>query len=501
MPNLASLLVDTAARHPRRPAVVLDDTVLGYAELDDLSARAGTLLRRAGVRPGDRVALVAPNVPHMPIAYYGILRAGSVVVPLNPLLTPRELAHHFQDAEVSAVVVWETMAGACREALERLGLEVPVVELSAASTLQQLAGVEPLPGLEQRAAQDMAVLLYTSGTTGRPKGAMLTHDNLLGNAEMVVDLFRIVPEDVFFGGLPFFHVFGQTVALNAVVAAGAAVTLLPRFAPRSVLEILRRDGVTVLAGVPSMHVALLEAAGDRPVSLPALRAAISGGAALPVEVLRRFEDVFAVRLYEGYGLSETSPVVSFNQLGGPVRPGSIGTAVPGARLRVLDDTGAEVPTGEVGELAVAGRYVMAGYWRSPEATAEVVRDGWFRTGDLARIDDDGCVFIVDRKKDMILRGGYNVYPREVEEALYEHPAVAEVAVVGIPDDVQGQEVAAFVVLTAEATPDGERLVPELRSWVRERVASYKRPRLYRVVDALPKGPTGKILKREVEHLA
>ena len=442
MPNLASLLVDTAARHPRRPTVVLDDTVLGYAELDNLSARAGTLLRSAGVRPGDRVALIAPNVPHMPIAYYGILRAGSVVVPLNPLLTPRELAHHFQDAEVSAVVVWETMAGACREALERLGLEVPVVELSAAGTLQQLAGVEPLPGLEQRAAQDMAVLLYTSGTTGRPKGAMLTHDNLLGNAEMVVDLFRIVPEDVFFGGLPFFHVFGQTVALNAVVAAGAAVTLLPRF-----------------------------------------------------------EDVFAVRLYEGYGLSETSPVVSCNQLDGPVRPGSLGTAVPGARLRVLDDTEAEVPTGEVGELAVAGRYVMAGYWRHPEATAEVVRDGWFRTGDLARIDDDGCVFIVDRKKDMILRGGCNVYPREVEEALYEHPAVAEVAVVGIPDDVQGQEVAAFVVLTAEATPDGERLVPELRSWVRERVSSYKRPRLYRVVDALPQGPTGKVLKREVEHLA
>ncbi|MFF0991340.1 long-chain-fatty-acid--CoA ligase [Kocuria nitroreducens] len=500
MPNLASLLVDTAARLPRRPAVVLDDTVLSYAELDDLSARAATLLRDGGVHPGDRVALIAPNVPHMPIAYYGILRSGAVVVPLNPLLTPRELAHHFQDAEVSAVVVWEAMAGACREALERLGLDVPVVELSAAGTLQRLAGVEPLAGLEQRGAQDMAVLLYTSGTTGRPKGAMLTHDNLLGNAEMVVDLFRIVPEDVFFGGLPFFHVFGQTVALNAVVAAGAAVTLLPRFAPRTVLEILERDGVTVLDGVPSMHVALLGAAGDRPVALPALRAAISGGAALPVEVLRRFEGVFGVRLYEGYGLSETSPVVSFNQLDGPVRPGSIGTAVPGARLRVLDDTGAEVPTGEVGELAVAGRYVMAGYWRNPEATAEAVRDGWFRTGDLARMDQDGCVFIVDRKKDMILRGGYNVYPREVEEALYEHPAVAEVAVVGISDEVQGQEVAAFVVLTAEAAPDGERLVPELRSWVRERVASYKRPRLYRVVDALPKGPTGKILKREVEGL-
>ena len=501
MPNLASLLADTAAQHPRRPAVKLDDTVLTYSELDALSARAGALVRGAGVRAGDRVALIAPNVPHMPISYYGILRAGAVVVPLNPLLTPRELAHHFQDAEVSAVVVWEAMAEAARAAVAGLGQDVPVLELTAAGTLEQLLGTDPLPGVEERAEGDTAVLLYTSGTTGRPKGAVLTHDNLRANALMVVDLFRITEEDVFFGGLPFFHVFGQTVVLNAVVAAGASVTLLPRFAPRTVLEILVRDGVTVFAGVPSMYVALLAAAGDRTVSHPALRAAISGGAALPVEVLRRFEEVFGTRLYEGYGLSETSPVVCFNQLDGPRKPGSIGSPVPGAELRLLDDEGQDVPVGEVGELAVSGRYVMAGYWRNPEATAEAVQDGWFRTGDLARVDEDGSWYIVDRKKDLILRGGYNVYPREIEEVLYEHPAVAEVAVVGLPDEAQGQEVAAFVVLTEEAAADGERLVPELRSWVRERVASYKRPRAYTVVDALPKGPTGKILKHEVERLA
>ncbi|MGX5358899.1 long-chain-fatty-acid--CoA ligase [Kocuria sp. KH4] len=500
MPNLASLLADTAARHPDRPAVVLDDHVLGYAELDGLAARAAGLLRATGVRAGDRVALIAPNVPPMPIAYYGVLRAGAVVVPLNPLLTPRELAHHFRDAGITAVVVWEAMAGTARAALADLGLDVPVLELGA-GTGQQLAAADPLSGVVERAAEDMAVLLYTSGTTGRPKGAMLTHDNLRGNAAAVVDLFRITEQDVFFGGLPLFHVFGQTVALNAVVAAGAAVTLLPRFAPRTVLEILERDGVTVFAGVPSMYVALLEALGERAASFPALRAAISGGAALPVEVLRRFERTFGTRLLEGYGLSETSPVVCFNRFEGPRRPGSIGTAVPGADLRVLDDRGRELPRGQVGELAVAGPYVMAGYWRNPEATEAAIRGGWFRTGDLARVDEDGFHYIVDRKKDMVLRGGYNVYPREVEEVLYEHPAVAEVAVVGVPDEAQGQEVAAFVVLTAEAAADGERLVPELRSWVRERLASYKRPRLYRVVGSLPKGPTGKILKREVERLA
>ncbi|MFC4902479.1 AMP-binding protein [Kocuria oceani] len=239
---------------------------------------------------------------------------------------------------------------------------------------------------------------------------------------------------------------------------------------------------------------------ERTASFPSLRAAISGGAALPVEVLRRFEEAFGTRLLEGYGLSETSPVVCFNRFEGPRRPGSIGTAVPGADLRVLDDRGRELPRGEVGELAVAGRYVMAGYWRDPAATAAVLRDGWFRTGDLARVDEDGFCSIVDRKKDMVLRGGYNVYPREVEEVLYEHPAVSEVAVVGVPDAAQGQEVAAFVVLTTEPAADGERLVPELRSWVRERLAAYKRPRLHRIVGSLPKGPTGKILKREVERL-
>jgi long-chain acyl-CoA synthetase len=301
-----------------------------------------------------------------------------------------------------------------------------------------------------------------------------------------------------FGGLPFFHVFGQTVALNGVVCAGATVTLLPRFDPARALEILARDEVTVFAGVPSMYIALLHAAGDGPVDLPRLRAGVSGGAALPVEILERFEKVFGAPIYEGYGLSETSPVVCFNQQGQARKPGSIGTAVRGARLKVVDDQDREVPVGEVGELVVAGEYVMAGYWRNPEATAAAVRDGWFHTGDLARVDEDGFYYIVDRKKDMVLRGGYNVYPREVEEVIYQFPGIAEAAVVGVPDEEMGEEVAAVVAFRDVLADGATGKLGELDAFVRERVALYKQPRWYKVVDELPKGPTGKILKRSLD---
>ena len=498
MTNLATLLTASAAASPDARAVVLDDTVLGYGALDDLSARVASMLVSAGVAPGDRVAMILPNVPHMPIAYYGILRMGGVVVPLNPLLTPRELTYHFEDAEVSVVLVWEAVAGATREAVAGLGRKVSVVEVSAAGTLQTLAQIPPLPEVLDQADDDPAVLLYTSGTTGRPKGAVLTHHNLRSNAELSAELFSLGPGDVMFGGLPFFHVFGQTVALNGVVSAGATVTLLPRFDPARALEILARDEVTVFAGVPSMYIALLHAAGEGPVDLPALRAGVSGGAALPVEILERFEKVFGAPIYEGYGLSETSPVVCFNQQGQARKPGSIGTAVRGARLRIVDDQDREVPVGEVGELVVAGEYVMAGYWRNPEATAAAVRDGWFHTGDLARVDEDGFYYIVDRKKDMVLRGGYNVYPREVEEVIYQFPGIAEAAVVGVPDEEMGEEVAAVVAFRDVPAGGADGKLGELDAFVRERVAQYKQPRWYKVVDELPKGPTGKILKRSLD---
>ncbi|MGX5358897.1 long-chain-fatty-acid--CoA ligase [Kocuria sp. KH4] len=498
MTNLAALLRDSAAAAPDARAVVLDDRVLSYGALDDLSARVASTLAAAGIRPGDRVAMILPNVPHMPIAYYGILRLGGVVVPLNPLLSARELTYHFQDAEVSLVLVWEAVAEAARAAVGQLPREVPVVEVTATGTLQRLGAVPPMPELADRADHEPAVLLYTSGTTGRPKGAVLTHHNLRANAELSASLFGLGPGDVMFGGLPFFHVFGQTVALNGVIAAGAAVTLLPRFDPAKALEILVRDGVTVFAGVPSMHIALLHAAGEGPVELPHLRAGISGGSPLPVEVLERFERVLGAPVYEGYGLSETSPVVCFNQEAHGRRPGSIGTVVRGARLRVVDDRDEDVPAGEIGELVVAGEYVMAGYWRNPEATEAAIRGGWFHTGDLARVDEDGFHYIVDRKKDMVLRGGYNVYPREVEEVIYQFPGIAEAAVVGVPDETLGEEVAAVVAFRDAPGAGTDARLDELDAFVRERVARYKHPRYYKVVDELPKGPTGKILKRSLD---
>jgi long-chain acyl-CoA synthetase len=335
--------------------------------------------------------------------------------------------------------------------------------------------------------------LYTSGTTGRPKGAELTHAGLVANAEISSrTLFSVGPDDVVMGCLPLFHVFGLTCGLNVSVASGATLTLLPRFDPAKALEILRRDGVTVFEGVPTMYAAMLHLPDADPANAATLRLCASGGAALPVEILRGFEEKFGCVILEGYGLSETSPVASFNHPG-MRKPGSIGTPIEGVEMRLIDDEWNTVAAGEIGEIAIRGHNVMKGYWDKPEATAEAIKDGWFRTGDMARVDDDGYYFIVDRKKDLIIRGGYNVYPREIEEVLHEHPAVAEVAVIGLAHPSLGEEVGAAVALKpgASATPE------ELTAFAKERVAAYKYPRRLWLVDELPKGPTGKILRREV----
>lgn len=345
-----------------------------------------------------------------------------------------------------------------------------------------------------RADDDAAVILYTSGTTGRPKGAVLTHGNLRSNTATVARLLGITGDDTVFGGLPFFHVFGQTCGLNAAVLTGACVTLLPRFDAAKALRILTRDRVTVMEGVPTMFVALLaaaDAAGG--ASVDTVRVSATGGSAMPVEVLHRFEAAFGCPVVEGYGLSETSPVVTLGAVDGVRKPGSIGVPVDGVEVRLLDDEGKEVTEGEVGEIAVLGPNVMRGYWNRPEADAAAFTDGWFRTGDLARRDEDGHYFIVDRKKDLIIRGGYNVYPREIEEVLYTHPAVAEAAVIGLPHELHGEEICAVLTLKPGTAATAE----ELRDYAKERVAAYKYPRTVRLVEALPKGPTGKILKREL----
>jgi len=298
---------------------------------------------------------------------------------------------------------------------------------------------------------------------------------------------------VILGGLPLFHSFGQTCGLNTAVAAGACLTLVPRFSSGGVLHVLQRDQVSIFEGVPTMYIALLGDPHREKYDVSTLRLSVSGGAALPVEVLHGFEEAFGCVILEGYGLSETSPVASFNHPDRPRKPGSIGTPIRGVELRVLDDRGADVPPGEVGEIAIRGHNVMKGYWLREDATHEAIRDGWFRSGDLARVDEDGYFFIVDRKKDLIIRGGYNVYPREVEEVLYEHPAVAEAAVVGVPDLALGEEVGAAVVLKPGAAASAD----EIRDFVKGQVAAYKYPRHVWLADALPKTATGKVLKREI----
>ncbi|MFF3511760.1 long-chain fatty acid--CoA ligase [Streptomyces sp. NPDC002573] len=490
MPNLAEFLTRTAQRQPERPALRLDTQITTYAELDERSARVAALLRAEGVGPGDRVALMLPNVPEFVVLYYGILRAGAIVVPMNPLLKAREIGYQLGDSGAALLFEWYQAPGEGAQGAAAAGTRHIVVEPSSLAGL--LSGHEPLTAVTETAGDDVAVLLYTSGTTGRPKGAALTHAGLRHNTEVNTEhVQRMTAQDVVVGCLPLFHIFGQICAMSVAVHSGASLTLIPRFDPATVLEAIVRDGATVFDGVPTMYAALLQHPAE--VEVPTLRMCLSGGASLPVEVLHGFERRFGCTVLEGFGMSETSPVVTFNHLDRPRKAGSIGTPIQDVEVRLLDDDGRDVGPGEVGELAVRGPNVMKEYWNLPEATAAAIPDGWLRSGDLARQDEDGFLYIVDRKKDMIIRGGYNVYPREIEEVLHEHPAVALAAVVGVRHERLGEEVAAAVVLRKGARAGAE----ELQQFVRDRVAAYKYPRMVWLVEALPTGPTGKILKREI----
>ncbi len=490
--NLASILTDSVQRDSEAVALKLDDAEVSYGLLDEGSARIAALLAAKGVEPGDRVGIMLPNVPYFAIVYYGILRAGGVVVPMNVLLKGREVKFYLEDPEAKVVFAWHDFAEAAEKGADDAGADCILVKPGEFEKL--LADVEPKTEVAERADDDTAVILYTSGTTGTPKGAELTHSNLRRNVEVASGLWDYSDEDVILGALPLFHSFGQTCSLNCAINAGATLTLLPRFEPAKALEILERDKVTVFLGVPTMYSAMLNCDGREKYDTSCLRMCGSGGAAMPVEVMRGFEEAFDCKVLEGYGLSETSPVASFNHPDKERKPGSIGTPIEGVEMKVVDDDGKEVPQGEVGEILIKGHNVMKGYWNKPDATKESIKDGWFHTGDMAQIDEDGYFFIVDRKKDMIIRGGYNVYPREIEEVLYEHPAVREAAVLGIPHDELGEEVGAAVALK-----DGQDVSEDdLRAHVKEQVAGYKYPRKIWFVDELPKGPTGKILKREIE---
>ncbi|MGH9409565.1 MAG: long-chain-fatty-acid--CoA ligase [Vicinamibacterales bacterium] len=513
--NLASVLTHSGRLTPERAAITCGSRTLTYAELDSQSTRAAGALAGLGVRPGDRVVLSCPNVPWFPVAYFAILKAGASVVPLNVLLKPREIALHLRDCGARVMLAFDgtselPMREMARTACDDVG-GIALVRLPAGASGETPDAPATLPALMQSATpfelpatspDDTAVILYTSGTTGRPKGAELSHANMVGNAVVCHDMFK----PAFDGGtgqdatlitLPLFHSTAQTAQMNAGLYGGFRLVLLPRFDPVAVLDAFSREQIGLWVGVPTMYWALLQHARTSGFDLAgaarSLRLCASGGAPMPVEVLHAFERTFGVPVLEGYGLSETAPVVAFNQLQRPSKPGTVGLPVFGVEVRTVDDQDRPVPAGERGEIVVRGPNVMKGYFGDPAATAEAMRGGWFHTGDIGEFDAEGYLAVVDRKKDMILRGGFNVYPREIEDVLMAHPAVGLCAVVGIPDARLGEEVKAFVVRRGGADISAEALT----AWCREQMAAYKYPRVIEFREALPLGATGKVLKREL----
>ena len=493
MTNLATNLTTTAAGHPEQAALRVSGQGITYAQLHAMAAKVAGALRANGIQPGDRVAIILPNVPAFPVVYWGILLAGGIVVPMNPLLKAGEIDYFFSDSGAKIAFVWPDFVAEATKGAANSG--TTIIECGPMGPVEgSLEGGDPIAEPHERADDDTAIILYTSGTTGRPKGAELTHSNINLNARRsCTSIQEITPDDIVMGCLPLFHVFGLVVGLNAATIAGASLALIPRFDPAAAIEVIEKEHVTIMQGVPTMYAAILNHPQSDGLDTSALRVCASGGSAMPLEVMRSFEDKFGCIILEGYGLSETSPVASFNMPDRERKPGTIGVAIPGCEMRCVDLDGNEVPHGEVGEIAIRGDNVMKGYWGKPEATAEAIPDGWFRTGDLATMDDEGYFTIVDRKKDMILRGGMNVYPREVEEVIYTHPDVVEVAVVGVPDELMGEQVGAAVALREGATATPEDII----EYTKERIAAYKYPRKVWVVPELPKGPTGKILRREV----
>ncbi len=494
--NLATILTETASASPDAPAHLAGGTATTYRQLDEQSGRFAAGLRELGLRPGQVVALQLPNIPHFLAAYFGALKAGLVVLPLNPLLMAPEIEYHLGDSSAALLIGFEGIHAEASKACETLGLPLYLVGSGQAPLpegtrpVSELMAAVPDGEVLPRAADDTAVLIYTSGTTGRPKGAELTHFQLYMNCTIAGQLFGARPDDVTLAVLPFFHVFGLSSVINVAIRYGACLSIVPRFSPAAVLDALAADRCTVIAGVPTMLHALteLDVTGR---DLSRLRVAVSGGASLQEDILRSFEDKYGIEVLEGYGLSETASSCTFNRPGDR-RVLSIGKPIWGVTVRVGDAQDQPLPAGRehVGEILVRGHNVMKGYLGRPEATAETLRGGWLHTGDLGFKDEDGFYFIVDRAKDLVIRGGYNVYPREIEEVLYAHPGILEAAVIGKPDERLGEEVVAVVVRRAGSEVSAEEII----AYCRERLAAYKYPREIRFMAELPKGPSGKILK-------
>ncbi|MCP2315113.1 long-chain acyl-CoA synthetase [Nocardia amikacinitolerans] len=506
--NLATILRESRDAAPHAPCLISRDRRLSYAEVDEESSRFARGLRANGLGAGDVLAVSLPNSAEFVIAYFGALKAGAIFMPLNPMLKAREVTHCLADSGARTILAHHDSVDEIRHATRSVdGANLFVVDAGApipfgarhysdlliadADEIEQ-----PSDDIAHTAATDTAVLLYTSGTTGSPKGVPLNHFQLYMNCTVSAEAVGVRGDDVALAALPMFHVFGLSAMLNVAIRAGASLSVMERFDADAALAAMERDGVSIVLGVPTMYFALLAAdASGR--DLRRLRIACSGGASLPAEILTEFEKRFGVTVVEGYGLSETASSATANKPGDR-RFGSVGKPIWGVRLRIVDDRDRPLPAGpdHIGEILLAGHNVIDGYYRQPAATRAAFSDGWFRTGDLGYRDADGFVFIVDRKKDLVIRGGYNVYPREVEEVLYTHPAIAEAAVVGVPDERLGEEVHAVVALKIGGKAEPQEII----DFCKQRLAAYKYPRAVRIVDELPKGPSGKILKRELRSL-
>jgi len=512
MLNLSLILEDSAKRFANQPAVSFNGITISYAELNNKANQIANGLKMIGVLPGDKIAMSCPNIPDFPAIYFGILKAGAAVVPLNILLKADEITYHLNDSKAKAYFCF---SGSEDLPLGDYGLEafynaplcqyIYFIDSKAKKEIYAVNSYNDLIAHQstsfetvQSKAEDVALIIYTSGTTGQAKGAELSHLNLLCNAILATDLFSTSHLDKQLVVLPLFHIFGMTVLMNAGIYRGTHNILLPRFDPKAVVELIDTFHITIFAGVPTMYWGLInyhhESIADDCVKKN-LRLCISGGASLPLKVLQDFETRFNVSVLEGYGMSEGSPIVTFNDLRTGCKPGSIGTAVWGVEVKIVDETGKELPAGEKGELIYKGHNVMKGYFEKPEQTADVLKDGWMHSGDVAVKDEEGFYYIVDRTRDMIIRGGMNVFPREVEEIMMKHPSISLVAVIGVPDERLGEEVKAFVVLKDKHEADSAEMV----LWSKANMAVYKYPRKIEFVENLPISATGKILKKNLRE--
>ncbi len=514
MLNISCLLEDSASRFPTNSAFVFMDTDLNYAQINGAANQVANGLISKGIQPGDKVALSCLNLPYFPIIYFGILKAGAVVVPLSVLLKKDEIAYHLNDSDSKAYFCFVgtedlpmgelgyagfNEAAGCAEFIMIMPKPEMPSSIESTGTLGELMTNQSRV-FESFAseAEDTAVIIYTSGTTGKPKGAELTHSNILLNSILSSNLVSSTSKDTQLIVLPLFHIFAMVVLMTAGIYKGLRSILLPRFDAEAVFGLLLKYKVSLFAGVPTMYWGLNHYTKDKfdyNEITKNLRVAVSGGASLPLQVLQDFEKRFNVPIIEGYGMSEGSPVVTFNQIETGRKPGSIGTPVWGVEVKLVDENDNEVPVGEKGELLYRGHNVMKGYYKNPVANAETLRGGWMHSGDIATKDEDGFYYIVDRTKDLIIRGGLNVYPREVEEVMISHEAISLVAVIGVPDEKFGEEVKAFVVLKEGVTASAD----EIQSWIKEKIADYKYPRYVELIDSLPMSATGKILKKELRN--